>query len=144
VLGLPDNVNHVSSRAQHGFKQTYLWRPHVVQPLAHGPFVLGVHGRSAGFVAGGVVGLVHHAHGNLHHDADVVLFLVHALDHRDLVDYVVGADEQLGFLLDGVGEDVDGFAEVGFELLVAFCDLPGLLAMSEAGPFGRVVVMRLA
>ena len=136
-------------RTQHGFERTYLWRAHVVQALAHGPFVLGVHRGSAGLVAGGTVAvgwtpLVHHAHGNFHHDADVVLFLLHALDHGDLVDDVVGADEQLGFLLDGVGEDVDGLAEVAFEVLVAFCDLPGLWAMSVSESFGRVVLRSLA
>lgn len=57
----------------------------------------------------------------------MVLLLLHALDHGDFVDDVVDADEQLGLLLDSVGEILDGLAELAFEVLVAVCDFPGLL-----------------
>ena len=57
----------------------------------------------------------------------MVLVLVHPLDHGDLGDNVVDADEQICFLFDRVGEDLDCFSDGGSEAFVAFCDFAGLL-----------------
>ena len=61
----------------------------------------------------------------------VLVLLVHAVDHGDLVNDVVDADEEVGFFAHSQVEALDDGAQGDFEGLVAFSYFTGLLFGEE-------------
>ncbi len=105
-------------------------RAHIIRlgRVAHRPFLLCVPRQlpaSSSLLAAAVAAAA--AVNNPHRQADVVLILLDALDHGDLVDNVVDADEEFRLFFDGIAEERDGLAEAAFELFVALCDFARLV-----------------
>ena len=115
-----------------------LCRAHIIHPSVYRPLMRCVHRSPAAPVLAVPLSLLLVVRTSLrladpHRHTGVVLILLHALDHGDLVDDVIDANKELGFLLDGIRENLERFSEGCFEVLVGLRHFAGLLLELVSG-----------